>query len=308
MASATHQHALDPGVAIAGISRGASWRDYVTLTKPRVMSLLLLTTVAAMFAAAGGMPRLGTLLATVLAGMMAAGGASAVNHVLDRDIDRLMGPRTKHRPVAEGRISPLRALCFGCGLTLGSFALLLVAANALAALLALAGGAVYVFVYTIWLKRSTPQNIVIGGVAGAIPPLVGWAAATGGLAAPAWLMFAIVTLWTPPHFWALAMMLQRNYADAGVPMMPVVKGARATSRQILLYALLLLPVSLLPALWAKFGVPYLVCAAALGGWLLALCAGVLRDPCRRAAARLFHFSLLYLALLFVALAVSATIS
>jgi heme o synthase len=285
----------------------ASWRDYVTLTKPRVMSLLLLSTVAAMFAGAGGAPALGVLLATILGGIMAAGGASAINHVADRDIDRLMGERTRHRPIAEGRISPRRGLLFGCALGAGSFLLLLIAVNALAAVLALAGGAVYVFVYTLWLKRSTPQNIVIGGVAGAIPPLVGWAAATGGIGWPAVAMFAIVTLWTPPHFWALALMLERHYAAAEVPMLPVVKGARATSHQILFYATLLLPVSLLPALSPAFGLPYLCAAAVLGVLLIAGAGALVRKPCAAVAARLFSYSLLYLALLFAALAITASL-
>ncbi|MHB1467628.1 MAG: heme o synthase [Solirubrobacteraceae bacterium] len=312
MATNALQNAQPTSVALAPpgeLERPASagWRDYVTLTKPRVMSLLLLSTIAAMFAGARGMPGVGALLATLLGGAMASGGASAINHVVDRDIDRLMGERTKHRPIAEGRVSAERGLLFGCGLTAGAFLLLLLAVNALAAALALAGGVVYVFVYTLWLKRSTPQNIVIGGVAGAIPPLVGWAAATGTIAWPAIVMFAIVTLWTPPHFWALALMLRRHYADADVPMLPVVKGERATARQILGYSLALLPVSLLPAASPTFGVPYLCCAAALGVTLLALSAALVRSPSSANAARLFSYSLLYLALLFGALALTASL-
>jgi protoheme IX farnesyltransferase len=289
-----------------GASR-ASLRDYVTLTKPRVMSLLLLTTVAAMFAGARGTPALGLLVATIVGGILAAGGASAINHVADRDIDRLMGERTRHRPIAEGRISPQRGLSFGCALVLGSFLLLLFATNAIAAGLALAGAAIYVGVYTLWLKRSTPQNIVIGGVAGAIPPLVGWAAATNGIGWPAVAMFAIVTLWTPPHFWALALMLERHYANAEVPMLPVVKGAKATAHQIAIYAALLLPVSLLPALSPAFGLPYLCSAATLGVLLLAGCIALVRQPVAKVAARLFSYSLLYLALLFASLALSASL-
>lgn len=312
MASNALQSTQSASVALAPRAElerpaAASWRDYVTLTKPRVMSLLLLSTVAAMFAGAHGMPAVGALLATILGGAMASGGASAVNHVVDRDIDRLMGERTKHRPIAEGRISAERGLFFGCSLTVGAFLLLLLAVNMLAALLALAGGAVYVFVYTLWLKRSTPQNIVIGGVAGAIPPLVGWAAATGGIAWPAVAMFAIVALWTPPHFWALALMLRRHYEHAEVPMLPVVKGERSTAKQILGYSLVLLPVSLLPAASPTFGLAYLGIAAALGIVLIALSVALIREPSTRNAAHLFSYSLLYLALLFAALALTASL-
>jgi heme o synthase len=282
--------------------------DYLALTKPRVMSLLVLTTVAAMIAGAEGLPRIGPLLATIAGGMLAAGGASAVNHVLDRDIDRLMGARTERRPVAAGRISPGRALCFGCVLIASALTLLAGAVNVLAAGLSLVGAVVYVFVYTLWLKRSTPQNIVIGGVAGAMPPLVGWAAATGTLAAPAWIMFAIVALWTPPHFWALALMLRRHYANAGVPMLPVVSGAQATARKIGLYSVLLFAVSLLPAAWPAFGVPYLACALILGAIQLTSARALMRDRSARIAARAFRFSLVYLALLFAALAATAALS
>lgn len=311
MAAAQPSPGQPPAAALAlgadAAQQRAGWRDYLTLTKPRVMSLLLLTTVAAMVAGAGGEPGVRVLVAAVIGGALASGGASAINHVLDRDIDRVMGARTQGRPVAAGRIAPARALAFGCGLTAAAFLVFATEVNLLSAVLALVGGAVYVFVYTVWLKRLTPQNIVIGGVAGAIPPLVGWAAATGSISGPAWVMFAIVTLWTPPHFWALALMLQRHYADAGVPMMPVVRGAKATARQILGYALLLVPVSLAPAMWPAFGVPYLVVAAVLNLALIGLCLAVARDPGHRAASRLFHFSLLYLALLFVAMAVTAAL-
>src|ERR1700739_4963058 len=286
---------------------GASWRDYLTLTKPRVMSLLLLTTVAALVARAGASPDVRVLIATVMGGAMASGGASAINHVLDRDIDRLMGSRTQGRPVAAGRIAPARALAFGCGLTCAAFLVFAAEVNLLSALLALAGGAVYVFLYTAWLQRLTPQNIVIGGVAGAVPPLVGWAAATGSLSGPAWVMFAIVTLWTPPHFWALALMLQRNYDDAGVAMSALVRGPKATARRMLAYALLLVPVSIAPAAWPAFGLPYLAVAAALNLVMIALCLDVARDPGRADASRLFHFSLLCLALLFVAMALTAAL-
>src|SRR3984885_13206405 len=218
----------------------ARWRDYVTLTKPRIMSLLVLTSVCAMIAAAHGAPGAAPLIALVVGGGLACGGASALNHVLDRDIDQLMGPRTASRPVAAGRISPARATALGLALTALAFAVLVVFTNLLAALLALSGGAFYVGVYTYWLKRTTSQNIVIGGAAGAIPPLAGWAAAHGNLGLGAVFLFVIVLLWTPPHFWALALLLARHYAAADVPMMPVVRGPQATARLIFWYSLVLL--------------------------------------------------------------------
>ncbi len=198
----------------------------MTLTKPRIMSLLVLTAVCAMVAAAGGSPEPVPLAALLIGGALACGGSSALNHVLDRDIDRLMGPRTASRPVAAGRISPGRAVAFGLGLLALSFVVLTAFANLLAAVLSLSGGAFYVLVYTLWLKRTTPHNIVIGGAAGAFPPLAGWAAAHGHLGVGAFVLFAIVLLWTPPHFWALALLLAPRYAAAEVPMMPVVRGPR----------------------------------------------------------------------------------
>jgi heme o synthase len=285
----------------------AGWRDYVTLTKPRIMSLLVLTAVCAMVAAAGGDPALLPLAALVVGGALSCGGASALNHVLDRDIDRLMGPRTASRPVAAGRISPARATVFGLGLLALSFAVLAVFANLLAAVLALCGGAFYVVVYTLWLKRSTPQNIVIGGAAGAIPPLAGWAAANGHLGIGAAYLFLIVLLWTPPHFWALSLLLARNYAAAEVPMMPVVRGAAATARQILVYSVVLLWVTLVPGLTGTFGGVYLAAAALLGAVLCGLAVRLRRTTNPASAALMFHFSLLYLALLFVAVAIDAAV-
>jgi len=285
----------------------AAWRDYLTLTKPRIMSLLVLTAVCSMFAAAGGDPHPLALLALVVGGALACGGASALNHVIDRDIDRLMGQRTASRPVAAGRTSPRRAVIFGLVLSAMSFVILVAFTNLLAAALAVAGGAYYVVVYTVWLKRSTSQNIVIGGAAGAMPALSGWAAAHGELGLGAWLLFAIVLVWTPPHFWALALLLKRHYAAADVPMLPVVKGARATSRQVLAYTVLLLLVALIPVLTGTFGPVYAGAAVALGGvftWL-AWRLWHLRTPA--AAGVVFHYSLLYLALLFVAVAVDASV-
>ncbi len=282
-------------------------RDYVTLTKPRIMSLLVLTSVCAMVAAASGSPSPVALAALVVGGALACGGASAFNHVLDRDIDRLMGPRTASRPVAAGRISPAHAVVFGLALSVLSFALLASLDNLLTAVLAVSGGLFYVVVYTLWLKRSTPQNIVIGGAAGAIPPLAGWAAAHGNLGLGALALFAIVLLWTPPHFWALALLLARHYDAAGVPMMPVVRGPLATARQVLVYSLLLVAVSLVPGLLGTFGWLYVPCAAALGAVLIGMAWRLWRDPSPARAGVLFHYSLLYLALLFVAVAAAATI-
>jgi heme o synthase len=287
--------------------RAPAWRDYVTLTKPRIMSLLVLTAVCAMVAAAGGGPALVPLTALVIGGGLACGGASALNHVIDRDIDRLMGPRTASRPVAAGRISPRRAVAFALVLLALSFGVMAAFDNLLAAALALCGGAYYVVVYTLWLKRTTPQNIVIGGAAGAIPVLSGWAAAHGHLGLGAVLLFSIVLLWTPPHFWALALLLERQYAAARIPMMPVVRGARATAFQVLAYSLVLVAVTLVPGVIGTFGVAYLCAAFALGVAFIALAWRLWRDRTPTRAGVLFHFSLLYLALLFVAVALDAAL-
>ncbi|HEX6459430.1 MAG TPA: heme o synthase [Thermoleophilaceae bacterium] len=281
----------------------AGWRDYVTLTKPRIMSLLLLTAAAGMFAGARGVPDLAKLAALLVGGALASGGASALNHLMDRDLDALMGERTAARPVAAGRVTPPRALEFGLVLSALSFVLLASVINVLTALLALTGTLGYVLVYTGWLKRSTPQNIVIGGAAGAIPPLVGWAAATGDLTLPAIFLFLIVFFWTPPHFWALALLIKRDYAAAGIPMLPVVRGDRETARQILLYSLVLSGVTALPFIWHAAGGFYLGAAILLDACLIGLALGLRRQLTRARAGRLFHFSLLYLALLFVALAI-----
>jgi protoheme IX farnesyltransferase len=276
----------------------ASARDYLTLTKPRIMTLLLLTGAAGMFVGAQGVPLLGLFVVTMLGLALACGGASALNHVIDRDIDVLMGSRTRTRPVASGRVTPEQALEFGILLSTLSFALLASAVNVLTAVLALAGNLFYVVVYTRWLKRSTPQNIVIGGAAGAVPPLVGYAAATGSLALPALWLFLIVFLWTPPHFWALALMIKSAYAAAGVPMLPVVRGDRETARQILLYALAMVVFTVAVGYW--LGPLYTVAAAGLGAAFIVLAVLLRRDLSRARAQVLFHYSLAYLALLFVA--------
>ena len=277
-------------------------RDYVTLTKPRIMSLLLITGACGMFVGAGGVPPLADLGLMLLGLALACGGASALNHVLDADIDKLMGKRTRARPVAAGRVPPSRALEFGLALSALSFVLLASFLNVLTATLALVGNLFYVLVYTRWLKRSTPQNIVIGGAAGAVPPLVGWAAATGNLTLPALLLFAIVFFWTPPHFWALALLIRRDYEAAHIPMLPVVRGESETTRQILLYSVVLVAVTLLPVLWWTLGVVYLVSALALGGWFLLLAWRLRAEPTPARASGLFHYSLAYLALIFVAMA------
>jgi protoheme IX farnesyltransferase len=284
-------------------SRAQVLRDYVTLTKPRIMSLLLVTGFSGMIVGARGWPGTGLAVAAMTGLALACGGASALNHVIDRDIDPLMGNRTARRPVAAGRVAPSRALEFGLALSAASFVLLASATNVLTATLALVGNLFYVLVYTRWLKRSTPQNIVIGGAAGAVPPVVGWAAATGNVALPALFLFLIVFVWTPPHFWALALLIREQYAAAKVPMLPVVRGERETTRQILLYSLLLVAVTMLPFLWSTLGVAYLVSALVLGAVFVALALRVRRSPTPRHAGVLFHYSLLYLALLFAAMAI-----
>ena len=293
-------------VVVIGVFRGsstplASLRDYLTLTKPRIMTLLLVTGAAGMFVGAQGVPPPGLFVVAMMGLALACGGASALNHVLDRDIDVLMGSRTRERPVASGRVTPAQALEFGLFLSALSFALLASAVNLLTAVLALIGNLFYVVVYTRWLKRATPQNIVIGGAAGAVPPLVGYAAATGNLALPALWLFLIVFLWTPPHFWALALMIKNAYAAAGIPMLPVVRGDRETARQILLYSVALVAFTVAVGLW--LGPVYTAAAVVLGGILLALAVLLRRDLSRARAQVLFHYSLAYLALLFVAAAV-----
>ena len=276
-------------------------RDYITLTKPRIIALLLLTTVATMFVADPGGPAAATILWTVLGGYLAAGGAGAINHYLDRDRDARMA-RTATRPLVSGRIEPLHGLVFGIVLGTLAFAQLWLTVNLLAASLAMAGLLGYVFVYTLWLKPLTPQNIVIGGAAGAVPPLVGWAAATGSLSLESLWPFAIVFLWTPPHFWALSLLISDDYARTGVPMLPVARGEQETRRQILAYTVVLVGVTLAPVATGLFGGLYLGAALALGGGFLALAIRLRARPSRRGALRLYLASLAYLALLFVAMA------
>ncbi len=276
--------------------------DYLTLTKPKVQSLLLLTTVSTMYVA--GDPSVGLVAATVLGGSLSAGGAGAVNHWYDRDIDAQMA-RTATRPVPSGRVSPRAALTYGIVLAVLAFAWLTLTVNPLAAALSLSGFLGYVFIYTTWLKRRTPQNIVIGGAAGAVPPLVGWAAVTGSVDSTALYLFAIVFYWTPPHFWALSLLMKDEYARVGVPMMPVVHGETETRRQIVLYTVLLVVLTLLPVGFGLFGAIYAVAALALGGVFLWHSVRLQRLAERRAALRTYLYSLLYLALLFVAMVLDA---
>jgi heme o synthase len=281
-------------------------RDYVSLTKPRIISLLLLTTVATMIVALGSFPPIDTVLWTMLGGYLAAGGAGAINHYLDRERDARM-VRTQDRPLAAGRIEPLHGLAFGVALGVLATIQLTVTVNALSAALALAGLLGYVVVYTVWQKPLTPQNIVIGGAAGAVPPLVGWAAATGTLAPEALWPFGIVFLWTPPHFWALSLLISEDYARTGVPMLPVVKGEPATRRQIVLYTVILVAFTLLPVATGFLGAVYAAAALVLGTAFTFLAVRLLQVPSRAAALRLYLSSLAYLALLFCAMAVDRVV-
>ena len=291
--------------AAATSTWGSLVRDLVMLTKPRIISLLLVTTIAPMYVA--GDPAPGLVLAVFVGGYLMAGGANAVNMYLDRDIDDVMA-RTRLRPIPSGRMAPQAVLAFGVLLATTATWLLAHFVNVLTALLALAGFYFYVFVYTRWLKRSSPSNIVIGGAAGAFPPLVGWAAVTGRLDLAALYLFLIVFYWTPPHFWALALLKQKDYGRAGIPMAPLVWGERQTMDQMLWYTVVLLALTVLPVAFGAFGWVYLASAVVLGGLLL---RGVLRvrsldrrdEIWTKAAWWTYKYSLLYLALLFVAMVV-----
>jgi protoheme IX farnesyltransferase len=276
-------------------------RDLVMLTKPRIISLLLVTTIAPMFVA--GNPGWLLVVVVTIGGYLMAGGANAVNMYLDRDIDTQMS-RTRLRPIPSGRMGARAVLAFGVALATAATFLLARFTNVLAALLALGGFYFYVFVYTGWLKRTTPQNIVIGGAAGAFPPLVGWAAMTGTIDLTAVYLFLIVFYWTPPHFWALALLKQRDYGKAGVPMAPLVWGERETMRQMVWYNVILIALTLLPATFGAFGIIYLISALVLGGILL---VGVIRvavtTEWTKPAWQVYKFSLLYLALLFLAMVI-----
>ena len=293
------------GTANAGTASFS--KDLVTLTKPRVMVLLLVTATGGMVLAAGGIPPLGVAAAVLVGGALASGGAGSINHGIEGGIDRTM-VRTRQRPVASGRVSPQFAIGFGIALNAVSFVLLSSVANVLAASLAVGGSVFYVFVYTMWLKRTTVQNIVIGGAAGAVPPLVGWAAVTGGLDLPALYLFAIVFFWTPPHFWALSLLIQDDYARARVPMLPVVRGEIATQWSIFLYVLLVNVLAVMFFLSTnRLGLLYLASVLVLGGLFGYYAWRLLMEKHRAATLRLYKYSILYLALVFLVVMVDGSI-
>jgi protoheme IX farnesyltransferase len=297
--------AAEPAVVAKepGVRRPSFAADLVTLTKPRIISLLLVTTIAPMFITPAGLPSWSQILWVLLGGYLMAGGANAINMWFDRDIDTRMS-RTKLRPIPAGRISAAFGLAFGVGLGLAAFAVFWYRVNQLSAWLALAGLLFYVFIYTMWLKRTSPQNIVIGGAAGAFPPLVGWAAMTGRLDLAAVYLFAIIFYWTPPHFWALALIKQADYAKAGIPMMPVVRGEARTKYEMLVYTLMLLPLTIMPTLFGALGLFYGVAAVILGARLLWYCIRLLRERSITPVAwQMYRYSLLYLALLFAAMGI-----
>jgi protoheme IX farnesyltransferase len=280
--------------------------SYVDLMKPHVTVLLLGTTVAAMAIANQGLPPLGLVLATLLGGAMAAGSANCINCYIDRDIDQIMG-RTQRRSLPSGRVQPTQALVFGIALGIGSFIILTLFVNLLSALLACSAILFYIFVYTMWLKRSSAQNIVIGGAAGAVPVLVGWAAVTGTLTLPAIWLFAIIFYWTPPHFWALSLLIQKDYEKASIPMLPVVMGERETRKQILLYSLLLLAVTMILFAMHAMGYFYLLVALLLGGILIYMAIRLIRDQTKKRARTLFWYSNCYLALIFAAMVIDRVV-
>jgi heme o synthase len=289
-------------VTVIGQRRAASVaRDYISLLKLRIVALLDATAVGVMIPAAHGHPRLVAVLAVLAGGTLAAGGSHAINCWFDRDIDAEMS-RTHLRPLPAGRIPPWHALAIGIGLNVLAFGILWTGANLLAAGLALAGTLIYVCVYTIWLKRSTPQNIVIGGAAGAVPPLVGWAAATGHLDLTAFALFAVIFFWTPPHFWAIALMIKTDYNRAHIPMLPAIGGERSAKRQSVIYAALTAAVSVVPFFTGSAGVIYLAGAGVLGIGLVGITVLDLKG--RRWTRRVFTYSLVYVALLFTLFAIS----
>ena len=297
-ASHTGDEALPTGIV-------ATINDYIALTKPGIMALLLFTTLGGMLVASASVPDFWLIVVTMAGGWMMAGGANAYNCVYDRDIDARM-PRTQKRGTANGRISALNGFLFATSLTVGGFLLLGLGANWIAALIALAGNFYYVVIYTIILKRRTSQNIVIGGAAGAMPPLVGWAAVTGSIAAPAWILFALIFYWTPPHFWSLALLKQGEYGRVGVPMLPNVSGEDETRKQIMLYTIMMVAVSLL---LQPFGMGwiYLISAVLLGGWFIKLALQLLMNPSKSLARRTFFFSIWYVAGIFLAMSVDALV-
>jgi protoheme IX farnesyltransferase len=308
----TADRTLAPGITITGAvvaepaARTATRRDtiraYVALTKPRIIELLLVTTVPAMVIAAHGIPPLGLVLWTLVGGALAAGSANAINMYLEQDIDLLM-MRTRRRPLPAHQVDPEDALVFGLALGVIAFAELALLVNLVSAFLALVAILFYVVIYTMLLKRSTPQNIVIGGAAGALPPVIGWAAVTGDITLPALLLFAIVFYWTPPHFWALALRLRHDYRSAGVPMLPVVRGVPETTHQIALYSVLMVALTLVFFVVARMGLVYLAGALVLGGLFLFQAFAMWREGTDRRAVRLYKYSISYLTALFAVMIV-----
>jgi protoheme IX farnesyltransferase len=293
---------LSGSFAVVGTRRIRSTiGSYVALTKPRIIELLLVTTLPTMFVARRGVPSVGLMVATLAGGALAAGGANAINMVADRDIDKLMN-RTRKRPLVTGAMTPRAALVFALALEAAAFAELWTWVNLLSALLAVSATAFYVFVYTLWLKRVSSQNIVIGGAAGAVPVLVGWAAVTNSLGWAPVVLFAVIFIWTPPHFWALAIRYRDDYESAGVPMLPVVATLRRTAGEILVYTVLLVAVTLLFAAVGHMGPLYVVSAAVLGAIFVFYAVRLRQRATPRAAMRLFQYSITYLTLLFAAMA------
>lgn len=288
------------GVPVPASAQQRSWRDFLSLSKPWIVGLLLVTTYGGLVAGGHSLPPFGLTFWTLLGGGMAAAGSSALNQYIDRDLDRRM-QRTARRPLPAGRLMPAEALAYGLALCIASYYLLAVLVNLTAALLALAGIAYYVVFYSILLKRATVQNIVVGGGAGAIPPMVGWAAAAGHLSLAAWILFLIIFMWTPPHFWALALVRRKDYKNAGVPMLPVVHGERFTRRQILVYTILLVGTTLLLPLAGAAGTLYLAAAIVLGGGMLIAAWRVWIKPGNKVAWVMYRWSSIYLMLIFMAL-------
>ena len=287
-------------------SRRERVAGYVALTKPRIIELLLVTTVPTMFVAERSVPSVWLMVATVVGGTLAAGGANAVNMVIDRDIDGLM-ERTMHRPLVQGVMSPQAALTFAVGIEVVAFVWLFTTVNLLSALLAVSATFFYVFVYTLWLKRTTTQNIVIGGAAGAVPVLVGWSAVTNSLGWAPVVLFLVIFFWTPPHFWALAIRYREDYSAASVPMLPAVATLAATARKITLYTVMLVGTTLVFAPVADMGAVYVAAALILGALFGVLALAVQRDPTERAAMRLFSYSITYVTLLFAAMIVDVLV-
>ncbi len=288
-------------VTTASVRPRSRLSAYVALTKPRIIELLLVTTVPTMVVAAKGLPPGWLVLATLVGGTLAAGGANAINMYVDRDIDQIM-KRTRNRPLVTGEIEPAQALVFALALEVAAFVLLWALVNPLSAVLAVGATLFYVFVYTLWLKRTSANNIVIGGAAGAVPVLVGWSAVTGGLGLAPLVLFALIFVWTPPHFWALAIRYREDYAAAEVPMLPAVASMDDTARQIELYTVALVAVSLVFAPVADMGPLYLASAAVLGGLFLLKASQLRRDPTPKRAMRLFGFSISYVTVLFSVMA------